>query len=283
MTAANLPSLAYCLGILLSLLLAQDAWSEPSAMELSPEYAILAAEQQRALSDRPPGKFAKLVEDFYAFRSAVVDELRAGHAKRFSKKDLNTLAQALLEYGDDRQGKPPSGSPVFHSFHGHWRGEWFQDGEWTPYDHTWDAPQLIDGIVLQLVEIGEWDGSRRVNPTPAINSYDPETGSIAGAVGLSEARPEAGTDAPHWGIWIDDRTIIWLAQFGPRDGAPYYSVYYEQIVEADPMEYRIRGIGFNWDPSLSSGGLVAPHWKEGLYRRVDKDPESLETEPVDAD
>lgn len=187
-----------------------------------PAYQTLATEQHRALSSQPDEKFQSLVDDFLAFRSAAAELFTLCYSDHFAPKDLATLTNALLDYGKGNSCLASRGSPVSHSFHGHWRGQWFQDG----------------------------------------------------AVDIAESI-EDGTVAPRWGIYIDDRTLIWIAQFGARDERPYYSLYFEQILEGEPIQSQIRRIGFHWAYSPSSALIAEPRWKKGRYWRA----QDLEEEP----
>lgn len=232
------------------------------------EFQILEQEQARALSkEQRPAKFARLIEDFLQFRRLAVEELRDRYGDRFVRSELGDLADALLGYAlESVPVRLPEGL-MFQRFHGRWRGEWRQGDFRQAFDHFWGPPLARGGLILQRVEIGEWDGEKRSNPTPAINAYDPESGWVSGAVGLRREDPASGTAAPHWGIPVDENTLIWIARF-EEEAEPHYSVYYERISAGKPASYRIRGIGFGWKPETAGGRLVAPVWKEGLYHRI---------------
>gem|GEM_PF-2026141 len=233
-------------------------------------FKILIAEQEQAIDLRTqPKKFRTMRTDFFAFRQSAIEVFRQQHSEQFKRNELKELTKALKSYREDRKQRRRSRQPMFQTFHGDWRGLWQQPGMRKTFDHSWDQPFIRNGLVIQLVEIGEWNGSRRINPTPAINTFDPETGFISGAVGISSENTEYGTKAPHWGIYINESTLIWIAGFENDSPLPYYSIYYEQIIKEEPVQYKIRGIGFHWDSSQPQKGLIDPHWKEGLYSKIE--------------
>lgn len=187
----------------------------------------------------------------------------------FSDSEVSLITNKLDQGRPNSQTKNDLGTPVFHRFHGHWRGVWRQDGKDQIYDHDWFPPETLQGnnsdLIIQPVTMGAWDQFKKIRKktTIAINGYNKLSGVILGAVGVIGNKSEA----PHAGYYIDQNHLLWVASFATEQTErPYYSIYFERIQENKTREYLIDGVGFHWNRKTKK--IELPHFKKGRYEMI---------------
>lgn len=248
--------------LILFLILSGCAVFTPS---LEHEYNILLFEQQRAQAKKSKN-FDITRKDVLQMRQALYQKLASGYSQKFTPKELIKINKALFQTHSKKN--KDLGTPVFHHFHGNWKGTWEEAGEKTTYHHTWYPPQRQEDLIVQKVIIGKWNHrtKKRENEIAAINTYNLKTGYILGAVDIDRRSYEI-TKASHIGFYVDPYSLIWIARFGD-DVNPYYSFYYEHINKrAKPIHYHVKGIGFHWNRGTQK--IFLDHWKEGNYYKQD--------------
>ncbi|MCT4641445.1 MAG: hypothetical protein N4A33_04050 [Bacteriovoracaceae bacterium] len=225
-----------------------------SLSKLDQDYCVLEKEQAKALrvSDT---KFEQNILDLEKYRLKIITLLN----KRTSINDSKIALLNSFILGNRKIQDQIKGAPFFHSFYGNWIGTWSEKEKLTKYSHVWEKPYQKDGYIFQKVLITDVKARKTIS---AINSFDSKKHKILGAVDLKNRAN--GTDAPHYGIYINEKELIWVARFGNNKDFPYYSIYFEKVFSLDNKSYYgVDGIGFSID--RKKGKVIFHSLKTGRY------------------
>ena len=242
------------------------------------DYKILLQEQIdvqiNAASDI---RFQQIIKDYNTFKKQLYSAIRNKYNDQFREDEVYQIQRLLLGVESDRRNQSVGTVDVFQSFQGHWRGEWFQNGEMTTYDQIWFSPYKInDDLIAQKVIIRRWDNrnEKPAKETVAINTYNQKNDMIFGAVGVEQPWRNKSY-APHLGFYIDPTKIIWVGCFGTDLENPSYSFFFENVSAIDGIKhYKIKGVSFNWNRKLKTISNI--NWREGHYIPV-KSNEDIRT------